>query len=52
MARVTIHNDEPKGGETVTVQVNGFAPEMLSPGDSTTVFIGAENECVISVDET
>lgn len=51
MAKVQIVNIEPRGGETVTVQVDGFADEILTPGEETTVHIDAENEAVISVND-
>lgn len=52
MARVTVVNDEPIGGEVISVQVDGQAQEILFPGEQTTVHLDTdENDCVISVIE-
>ena len=41
---------EPRGGEAVTVQLDGHAPDILTPGEQVTVTVDADNELVVSVE--
>ena len=49
-ARALIRNIEPKGGESLTVQVDGEAPDLLLPGEEITVSVDADNELIVSVE--
>jgi hypothetical protein len=46
--KLTIINEEKAGGPSAVIQVDGFAEEILTPGNQVTIFVDADNEAVIS----